>query len=255
MTSQLVPGRRQKEVSVDTSELSGSGSHPVQVHLTVAQVATVAMPILVPAAMRQVFRATHRRWGPRRGQQAGFAIYWATCWATAATLLGPRRLVRLWQRSVVPLPAPKALAWAALSVPPVGALTTQWFPHVRAAGPVAVAVAVGVGATNAVAEEALWRGAPVAMFGSDPVLGWLWPAVGFTLWHLVPLNASSATRPREVETLLGAVLIGFGHGWLAWRTRSLTATSVAHALTDACGVEPVRRIWLSTPPGQTRIVQ
>ena len=208
------------------------------------------MPILIPAAMQQVFRATQRRFGPRRGQQAGFAIYWATCWASAAALAGPRRLARLWRRAMVPIPAPKALAGAALIVPPVGAITTQWLPHARTAGPRAVAVAFGVGVTNAVAEEALWRGAPVAVFGNDPVLGWLWPAVGFTLWHLVPLTASAASRRRKFETLLGAALIGFGHGWLAWRTRSLVATSVAHAVTDAGGVEPIRRIWLTTPEGQ-----
>jgi membrane protease YdiL (CAAX protease family) len=212
-------------------------------------VATIAMPILVPAIMHLVFRSAHRRFGPRRGDQAGFAIYWATCWATTAALVGPRRLPLLWQRPVVPLPAPKALAWAALTGPTVGAIATQWLPHAATAGPRAVAVAVGVGVTNAVAEEALWRGTPVTAFPSDPVPGWLWPAVGFTLWHLVPLTASSSSRRRKVQTLLGAALIGFGNGWLAWRTRSLVATSVAHAVTDACGVEPVRRIWLGANLG------
>jgi membrane protease YdiL (CAAX protease family) len=208
-------------------------------------VATAAVPILLPAAMHQVFRATHRRFGPRRGQQAGFAIYWATCWATAAALAGPRRLVGLWHHPDPLPPAPKSLAWAVLTVPPAGAIATQWIPHARTAGPRAVAVAAGVGVTNAIAEEALWRGAPVIVFPNDPVLGWLWPAVGFTLWHLVPLAASSASRGRKLQTLFGAALIGFGDGWLVWRTRSLVATSVAHAVTDACGVEPVRRIWLS----------
>jgi len=107
-----------------------------------------------------------------------------------------------------------------------------------------VVVAAGIGVTNALAEEALWRGTPVIIFPNDPILGWLWPAFGFTLWHLVPLTASAASGRRKVETLLGAALIGFGHGWLAWRTRSLVATSVAHALTDASGVEPVSKIWL-----------
>jgi membrane protease YdiL (CAAX protease family) len=197
--------------------------------------------------MGQVFRATHRRWGPRRGQQAGFAIYWATCWATAAALVGPRRLARLWQRPAIPLPAPKALAWAALTVPPLGAIATQWLPHARSAGPLAVAAALGVGATNAIAEETLWRGTPGIVFPNGPVLGWLWPAIGFTLWHLVPLSTSSASRRRKVQTLLGAALIGFGDGWLAWHTRSLLATSVAHAVTDASGVDPVRWIWLNPP--------
>ena len=158
--------------------------------LTVAQVATVAMPILVPAAMQQVFRATHRRWGPRRGQQAGFAIYWATCWATAATLVGPRRLVRLWQRPVVAAACSEGAGLGGADraagggdQPRNGCRTPEQRVSVRWRW------LFGVGVTNAVAEEALWRGAPVAVFGNDPVLGWLWPAVGFTLWHLVPLNS------------------------------------------------------------------
>jgi membrane protease YdiL (CAAX protease family) len=125
-----------------------------------------------------------------------------------------------------------------------GAISTQWLPHAKTAGTEAIAVAFGVGVTTALAEEALWRGTPVAAFPNDPVLGWLWPALGFTLWHLVPLTASCSSRGRKIQTLFGAALIGFGNGWLAWRTRSLVATSVAHALTDAGGVAPIRRIWL-----------
>jgi len=228
-------------------QVDRSGRRQVRPPPTVVRTVTAALPILVPVAMQQVFRMTHGRWGRRRGHQAGFAVYWATCWVTAAALVGPRRLARLWQRPAIPMPAPKPLAWAALIVPPAGAITTQWLPHARTAGPRAMAVAFGVGATNALAEETLWRGTPVAVFPNDPVLGWLWPAVGFTLWHLVPLSASSASRRRKLQTLLGAALIGFGNGWLVWHTRSLVATSVAHAVTDASGVEPVRRTWLSSP--------
>ena len=65
-------------------------------------------------------------------------------------------------------------------------------PHARAAGP--AAVATGIGITNALAEETLWRGVPAETFPDDPLRGWLWPAVGFTAWHLVPRVHSADHR-------------------------------------------------------------
>jgi hypothetical protein len=119
----------------------------------------------------------------------------------------------VWQHPDPLLPAPKPLAWAVLTVPPAGAIATQWLSHARPAGSRAVAVAAGVGLTNAMAEEPLWRGAPETAS---------------------PAARRLISQPGgKLQALFGASLIGFGHGWLAWRTRSLVATSVAHAVTDA----------------------
>jgi membrane protease YdiL (CAAX protease family) len=131
-----------------------------------------------------------------------------------------------------------------LAVPPLGAITTQWMPHAREAGPVVVATAVGVGVTNALAEEALWRGVPVALFPDDPLRGWLWPALGFTAWHLVPLAAQPTTAGRRAAILAGAATIGLGYGWVAQQTRSLAVVSPVHAVTDASGLRQVRAGWL-----------
>jgi membrane protease YdiL (CAAX protease family) len=108
--------------------------------------------------------------------------------------------------------------------------------------PIGVAAAVGI--TNAVAEEALWRGVPVVAFPDDPVLGWLWPALGFSLWHLVPLSANATGRRRAAVLMAGAALIGAGNGWLAWRTQSLRDVTVSHAIADSSGLRSVQRMWL-----------
>lgn len=201
------------------------------------------LPLAVPLAMRPVFRAASRRFGPRRGYQAGFAVYWVLCWGAAGAIVGPRRLARLWQPSRHGR-EPGAVRFV-LALPPVGALATQWLPSVQAAGPAAVAVAAAVGVTNALAEEALWRGVPVAMFPEDVVRGWLWPAVGFTAWHLVPLSMQPGSkRRRRAQLLAGAALIGLGYGWVAQRTGSLTAVSACHAVTDSCGLRAARMVWL-----------
>lgn len=204
--------------------------------------ATIA-PVALPGFMHVVFRSAIGRFGPRRGYQAGFAAYWTTCWAAAAAIAGPRRIAGTFRTSRRPLPAPRALARAALALPPIGAVTTELLPHARAAGPAAIGTSIFVGTTNALAEEAFWRALPVTLFPDDAVRGWLWPAACFTAWHLVPLTAAGSGRRRAAAVLTGAALIGAGYGWIAWQTRSVIPTLGPHVVTDASGVRTASRLW------------
>jgi membrane protease YdiL (CAAX protease family) len=106
-------------------------------------------------------------------------------------------------------------------------------------------VAAGVGTTNVLAEEVFWRGIPVAVFPDEPWRGWLWPSVGFTAWHLVPLTARPSSIGCRAVLLAGAALDGLGYGWIASGTRSLAMVAPAHALTDSSGVAPVQASWLT----------
>ncbi len=201
----------------------------------------------MPLAMQGVFRATTRRYGPERGYQAGFAVYWASCWFAAGTVLGPRRLLRLWLAPAPALPPPRALGAAVLTAPPLGGFATQWLPQARESGPAVVAFAAGIGTTNALAEEVFWRGVPLAVFPDEALRGWLWPSLGFIVWHLVPLTARPSSLRRRAAVLAGAALVGSGYGWIALRTRSLAWVAPAHALTDSSGLAPIRSAWLGRP--------
>jgi len=69
------------------------------------------------------------------------------------------------------------------------------------------------------------------------VRGYLYPAVGFALWHLVPQSIHpSRMRGGTKSFLAGAFFIGLGHGWVAWRTRSIRWTVLTHILTDFLGL-------------------
>jgi len=103
------------------------------------------VPALMPVAMRAVFLATTNTFGRHRGYQAGFAVYWATCWAAAAGIAGPRRLARTFRRGSS-LPVPRALAILALAFPATGAVVTEFAPHVRRAGSLRVPAAPMVNA-------------------------------------------------------------------------------------------------------------
>jgi membrane protease YdiL (CAAX protease family) len=144
-----------------------------------------------------------------------------------------------------PLPAPTSLALAALAIPPLGAVTTQWLPQLRRTGPSVAVAAAGVGVTNALAEEVLWRGVPSAIFPGDPVLGWLWPAAGFVAWHLIPVKGLPAKRKWQV--LAGAAMIGIGNGWIAYSTGSLRWPALSHAIVDSSGLRQTQDGWLIAP--------
>jgi membrane protease YdiL (CAAX protease family) len=205
-------------------------------------VATV-LPALVPVVMRSVFLATTNTFGRRRGYQAAFAVYWVACWAGAAAIAGPSRLARTFRHGPS-LPAPRVLSIAVLAFPAVGAVLTEFLPNVRRAGPAAAGASVGIGLTNALAEEAFWRALPVALFPDDPLRGWLWPAAGFTAWHLVPLRAAGTHGGRSARLLFGAGLIGLGYGWVAFKTHSVAQTLGPHTITDASGVRVAKTMWL-----------
>jgi hypothetical protein len=211
--------------------------------------ATVAVvPVVVPVGLRALFGVLARRLGPRRGHLTGFAVYWAACYLLPLGLLGPHRVRALLRHPAGRLPHPRSLAVAALLVPPLGAAGTELAPQLRSADLAVLATAAGAAVVNATGEELLWRGLFVAAFPEDPVWGWLWPAVGFTAWHLAPQAVLPARRGKAAFVAASA-LIGTGLGWVAWRTRSLRWTLPSHVATDAAGLR-VARFWLgrTVPP-------
>jgi membrane protease YdiL (CAAX protease family) len=206
------------------------------------QSAARLVPLVVPLAMRLAFRWLGRCLGTRRGYLAAFAAYWATCTAIPIALLGRKHVSRVVLARPEPLPTPRWLAVGVLVGLPMGAAVSELLPAIPSADRWDISTAAAVACVNATAEELLWRGLPTATFPDDPVPGWLEPAAGFTLWHIAPLSAR-AYRHGSTPFLGATAVIGLGFGWVAWRTRSLRWTWLAHIATDACGLRAAR-YWL-----------
>ncbi len=199
----------------------------------------LAVPVSVNLVMPVVYRRLARALGPQRGYLAGFAVYWSACVAIPVAVLGPRRTAGL----LLDARPPSALEAAVLALPPLGGLATETLPALRSGvtvDPPLVATAVAFAGTNAVAEDLLWRGLFVDVFPHSGLLGWVYPAIGFGLWHLAPQQVHPA--PRPLAFCAAASVLGLVNGWTARRLGGIGATTLSHALADATGLGSFARI-------------
>ena len=89
------------------------------------------------------------------------------------------------------------------------------------------------------AKKVRFRSNQIALLVAPPVL---FTSVylayrGFALWHLAPLSVRPSTMPGGAGGFIaGALLLGLGWGWVAWRTGSIRWTVVSHILLDLSGL-------------------
>jgi membrane protease YdiL (CAAX protease family) len=200
-------------------------------HRTIA----LALPVVVPIAMTATFSIARDRLGDRLAYAAGFGVYWTVCASLSVGLLGRHRVQGLFRDVRPRLGKPMVLGAALLLWPPVGALATRFVPEIGQATPDMVATIVAVAIANATLEELLWRGVYITYWPSNPILGWVWPAIGFGVWHLAPqvIHPSSMGAGTYVAS---ATALGLSWGWIAWRTGSLRWVSASHVITDGSGL-------------------
>ncbi len=91
-----------------------------------------------------------------------------------------------------------------------------------------ILVAVPAATLNGLCEEILWRGLYAKMFPKNFWLAILFPAVGFALWHLVPLSVFS--DGNQWAFILSTFFLGLAYGFIAYRTGSVIWTAISHSL-------------------------
>jgi membrane protease YdiL (CAAX protease family) len=90
---------------------------------------------------------------------------------------------------------------------------------------------------NASAEELLWRGTYLAVFPNSPALGYLYPTVGFAVWHYAPQVVFPSRYPGgRTSFVLSAGLFGLIWGRVASRNGSVGWSLVSHVLLDFSGL-------------------
>ena len=83
--------------------------------------------------------------------------------------------------------------------------------------------------TNGVCEELFWRGLYIRAFPGNPWLGFIYPAAGFALWHLIPLSVFPAENIPGF--ILSTLFLGLAYGFIAFRAGSARWTAISHSLS------------------------
>jgi uncharacterized protein len=201
-------------------------------------VALMLLPPLLLASTTAGYRVFAARLGPRWGYFAGFLSYWGV-WA----LLVPLRVVGRWGlrelfRGGRPsLGQPRWIGLTCLLLPPLLGYSYAFPRQRRTATPTIVLASAGLALVNGTLEEVLWRGLYATVFPNRLILGYLYPTIGFAVWHVAPQTVVPSPYPGGTLSFVGSgAVVGLLYGWVAWRTRSIRWTTVSHVLFDFSGL-------------------
>lgn len=200
---------------------------------------TTPIPIAVPLCMHPIFSRSRRARFDQPALPSRVRDLRRPAGGSLVVVAGPRRPALAGQRPPRCLTS-ASLAWAALLVPPAGAITT-----VGAARSPSRAVGHRHERSVSVPRTRCRRGAVAASddLPDDPVRGWL--RVARSRFHGLAHQsaAGGAPRGRWTAILLGAAVSGWETAGLVYKTHSLNDVLFAHAI-DSCGVESARTRWV-----------
>ena len=197
-------------------------------------------PVAILGTMYLVFLAASLLVPQHYAAYAGLPVYWlAWCLAFPLWVVGRRGLREMLQATPHPLGRPAWLGLLFLVLPIV--MTVSYtavtlgadLPRIPLA---AVAIAAVIATCNGVGEEVLWRGTyHVAQRGSL-VPGYLFPAVGFGVWHLAAVPFSDYALPGGlVPYVAGGIALGLMWGWVTRRSGSIRDAVASHMILNFLG--------------------
>lgn len=221
-------------------------------NFTQKQWVMLAMPIALLFTMLAAFQGFVALHGYPLGYLVAFLIYWIG-WCIALPMLvlgGPREIIKLFQepesrfgdRPWLTL----MLLWWPVALPIAFVLPLRLSDLTVSI----VVVSILLGIVTGVTEEILWRGVYVKLFPNSIWLKYVYPSVGFALWHIAPQSVRpvSLLPPHValVAFVFVSLLLGLSWGYYAQKTGSIRWCTIAHVINDAFGFGAFAYIvWLS----------
>jgi membrane protease YdiL (CAAX protease family) len=202
-----------------------------------ARIILVALPPVLIPTMVWVFRACVSRFGLRLGYFVAFWVYWFFwCSFVPWSTLGPG-MFGLFRATPQPFGSPSAVGIFAFVAPLLLGFGYAFPKAIRRADGVVVLLSALIAAVNAPLEELLWRGACLRVFPDNWLLGYVYPSIGFALWHVAPLRVVPNRAPGGLWSFIAVSgLVGCMWGWVARTSGSILWTTAAHVLFDFSGL-------------------
>lgn len=94
-----------------------------------------------------------------------------------------------------------------------------------------IILSVPVAIISGTCEEILWRGLYTKIFPGKLFAGFLYPSLGFAIWHLSPQLIYPSKMPGGMFAFAGLTLfLGLCYGLVAYKTGSCKWTAISHSL-------------------------
>ena len=188
------------------------------------------LPFLLIPSTAIVFISLSQWLNAEVGYVLGFLFYWVIWCCLVPLWILRREGIRSLFREETPLFRKSNWLPAVLLVLIVVITVIMYPPTALLAAPARLLiVAIPVAIVNGICEELLWRGLYVRAFPRNPVLGVVYPSLGFALWHISPqlvFPAESGVWPFVVSTFF----LGISYGWISYRTRSIKWNAISHSI-------------------------
>jgi len=183
------------------------------------------------------FRTFARLMGARAGYLGGYIVYWIIwCGAVPLWILGGNGILNLFRNPSSPFGQPALMGILFLALPVLLVLFTVFPQLVRQVTVPIVIFSALLALVNGVAEEILWRGLYANVFAHHFLFGYLYPALGFAVWHFAPQSIYQREQPGGTAAFVwGALFVGLCWGWVAWSTESILWTTASHVIMDFLG--------------------
>jgi uncharacterized protein len=198
----------------------------------------LATPWVLLGTTYLAFQGFVALWDPKTGYLAGFIFYWVL-WSLLLPLwlLGWDGLRDLFSDVRPRLGKPGWLGALLLFLPIAGAASTVFVVKLPLVTLPILLGSAALALVNGTLEEVLWRGAYIRLFPGRLFLGYIYPTLGFAIWHLAPQSVHPITMPGGVPAFIaGATFVGACWGWVAWRSGSIRWATLFHVLTDFLGL-------------------
>lgn len=200
--------------------------------------ALIAAPVVLLGTTYLAYQSLSGLLGTKLGYLSGFLFYWSVwCFLFPLWVVGWDGLREMFRDRRDRFTRRAWLGIACLVIPLLLAYAYEFPRAVQDANLPILLLSAVISIVNGAGEEVLWRGTYATVFPENKVLGWLYPSLGFAVWHIAPQSVFANTRPGGVMSLVAvALVIGLMWGWVSLKTRSVRWTTLSHILFDFSGL-------------------
>ena len=186
------------------------------------------VPIALIPSTAFIFSRLSQRMGKHKGYLLGFFFYWIFwCLLFPTLLLETDGFLSLFVDKTPLLSRQNWLVADLWAVIPLVTFLMYGKDFIKAPLTL-ICIAIPAATINGVCEEILWRGIYVRLFPENFWLAVVLPALGFALWHLVPLSIFS--DGNKWSFVISTFFLGLAYGFIAFKTGSATWTAISHSL-------------------------